>query len=105
MSTKQLAVSSKNVGQGLILYCVGHALKVILVAEVADIDVHNGRGLVGVGIVDQDNLQLIRQVHNPIAAVIERWGLQGFRDHLDRSMSVLSLETIERSLGLWLGQN
>lgn len=84
------------------LYCVGHARKIIFVAEVANIDIHSGRSLVSFGIVDQEYLQLIRQTHHPITAVIERWGLQAVREPLDWSMSVLSQGTIERSRGLWL---
>lgn len=63
---------------------VGHAWHVILVAKVAHVDVHGGASLVRVGIVDEQNLQLVLQPDDAVVPVVQRRDLEAVRDPLDR---------------------
>lgn len=49
---------------------MGHSGHVRLIAEVADINIHGGARLVGLGIMNQSHLHLVRQPDDPIGAVI-----------------------------------
>jgi hypothetical protein len=49
-----------------VLHSMRNAWQVFHVAEAAHIDVHGRRGLVGVGIVDEQRLELIGQLDNPV---------------------------------------
>lgn len=57
-------------------YSVSHAGHLLLVAEVADIDVEGGAGLVCFRIVDQQGFQLVGQPDNTIGPVVERRSLE-----------------------------
>ena len=80
-----------------------HATHVFLVTEIAHIDIHSRTGLIRLRIVNQKNLQLIRQSNDPIAPIIQAWRLKAIRKTLDRSMSVLSQRTIQGRWRLGLG--
>jgi hypothetical protein len=59
-----------------VFYSMCHARHAILVAEVADIDIKGCTGLVCLGVMDEESLELIRQADDAIVAVVERGLLQ-----------------------------
>jgi hypothetical protein len=65
------------------LYCMSHSWHVIFIGEVANIDVHRRTGLIGVRVMDQESLELVRQTNDPIRTIIKLWLLQLFCDTLD----------------------
>lgn len=64
-------------------HSVGHAGHVVFVAEVADIDVEGGTGLVRLGIVDKQGLELVVEADDTIVAVVERGLLETVRQQGD----------------------
>jgi len=80
---------------------MGHARHSLLVAEVAHIDIHSGARLVGLGIVNQQDLELVGQLHNPILSVVEGGGFETIREPHYGAAVLLSQVTVEGSrLGL-----
>lgn len=63
---------------------MGHAGHILFVAEVSDIDVKGGAGLVCLWIVDQQGLKLVGQANHTVGSVVERRGLELIRHPLDR---------------------
>jgi hypothetical protein len=53
------------------LYSMCNARQVFRIAEAANIDVHGRRGLVGVGIVDEQSFELVGQLDDSVGAVVE----------------------------------
>jgi hypothetical protein len=49
-----------------VLYRMRDSRQFLDIAEAADIDVHGGRGLVGVGIVDEESLELVGQLDDSV---------------------------------------
>jgi hypothetical protein len=49
-----------------VLYRMCDSRQFLDIAEAADIDVHGGRGLVGVGIVNEESLELVGQLDDSV---------------------------------------
>lgn len=49
---------------------MAEAAQMVRVTEVADVHIHGSAGLVGVGIMNQEDLELIGQLDNSVAAVV-----------------------------------
>jgi hypothetical protein len=62
---------------------MSHSRHVILVTEAPDIDVHRSAGLVRLGVMDQKNLELVRETDDPVRPVIQRGSLQAICDEFD----------------------
>jgi len=54
---------------------VGHAWHVILIAEAPDVDIHSSTGLVCLGVVHYQGLELVREPDDPVGPVVKRGGL------------------------------
>lgn len=52
------------------LHSMGHAGHFILVGEVAHIDIQGCASLVGLAVVDEEHLQLVREEYDTIGSVI-----------------------------------
>ena len=64
-------------------YGMRHAWHVALVAEVSHIAVEGGASLVGVGIVDKQDLELVLESNDAVAAIVEGGRFELVRDALD----------------------
>lgn len=62
---------------------MSHSWHVVLVAEAPDIDVHRSASLVRLGVMDQQDLELIRETNDPVRPVIQRRSLEAICDKLD----------------------
>ena len=58
---------------------MGHAWYIRLVAEVSNIDVHGSAGLIRLGIMDEEGLQLVRKADYAIGPIIQGRGLEMIR--------------------------
>ena len=54
-----------------VLYSMSNTRQIFHVAEATHVDVHGRRGLLGVGIVDEQSFELIGQPDDPVGATIE----------------------------------
>ena len=54
---------------------MSHSRHVILITEAPDIDVHSSAGLVCLGVVDQKNLELVRETDDAVGSVVQRGSL------------------------------
>lgn len=52
-------------------YGVGHTGHSSLIAEVADIDIQGGTGLVGIRVMDEKSLELIIKTDDAVLAIIK----------------------------------
>lgn len=60
-----------------------HSWHTWVVAEAADVDVHCRRGLVGFGIVNEQNLELVGQLDDSVCAIIEQWFVEAVGEAFD----------------------
>ena len=68
-----------------------HSRRVFGITEVPYIDIHGGTGLVGVGIVNEQHLELIRgNFYDAILAIVERWGFELVCQPFHGPLSVLT---------------
>lgn len=70
------------------LYSVSHARHTLFVAEVSDIDVEGGAGLVCVGIMDQQCLELVLEADDAIMTIVQRRLLKTVRQDDDGGLAV-----------------
>ena len=65
------------------LYRMRHARQIVRIAEATDIDVHGGRSLVGIRVMDEKCFELIAELHYSIGSVVEERLLQAICQSLD----------------------
>jgi len=53
------------------LYSVGHSRHIGCIAESADIDVEGRRGLVRIGIVNEQSLELVGEANDPVGTIVD----------------------------------
>ena len=56
-----------------VLHSMRNARQILHIAEAAHVDIHGRRGLVGVGIVDEQGFELIGQLDDSVGAVVKEW--------------------------------
>lgn len=62
---------------------MGHARHGILITEAPDIDIHGRTGLVCLGVMDYQNLELVREADDAVGAVVQGGLLQTICDQVD----------------------
>lgn len=65
-----------NCSKTYMLNSVRHSWHINLVTEISDIDVHGSGSLVGLGIVNQESLELVGKADHAIGPIIQGRGLE-----------------------------
>jgi hypothetical protein len=71
------------------LYSMCNARQVFRIAEAANIDIHGRRGLVCVGIVDEQGLKLVGQLYDSVGAFVEERFVQSIGQAFDAGGSAV----------------
>lgn len=71
------------------LHRMSNARQLLHIAETAHIDVHGGRSLVGVGIVNEQGLELVWQFDDSVGALVEERLLESLGQTLNTGGSAV----------------